>query len=247
MPHHLRADEWCVYREGVTVALEEEEEEEDRGGVIRGRNKNLSSRKKKTHNRVPSRSEEEKSTIVEAGLRKKVIVPVHIAPKTRVTVKFTGQEEEEEEEQEGTYIRAQAISPSAPRTEAGYYWGYTIRRCSSLSGVFTECPWEGGYDLSFGTSERGQPMNSVPKDVPFEHMVVVFGGLAGLERACENDDELRRLGVGEDGEGVEKLFDHWINLLPVRQGSRTVRTEEAVWIGLMALKGLVDVNKGGFE
>jgi len=30
------------------------------------------------------------------------------------------------------------------------------------------------------------------------------------------------------------LFDTWVNLVP-SQGSRTIRTEEAVWIGLTTL------------
>ena len=38
---------------------------------------------------------------------------------------------------------------------------------------------------------------------------------------------------------VEKLFDHWVNLLP-GQGSRTIRTEEAVWLGLTGLRGLFE-------
>lgn len=247
MPHHLRADEWCVYREGVTL------EEEEQNGINGGSNNKMFNNKKKSKKAKPSSSEvvvvEEKSTIVEAGLRKKVIVPVHIPANTRVTLKFPSTTtSNNEDDQKGNYIRAQAISPTAPRTEAGYYWGYSIRRCSSLSSIFTECPYEEGYDLSFGMSERGKPVDSVVDEKStslssFNHMVIVFGGVAGLEAACRKDDELRGLGVGPDE--VERLFDHWINLLPGGQGSRTVRTEEALWIGLMGLRRVVEANRKG--
>jgi predicted SPOUT superfamily RNA methylase MTH1 len=114
-----------------------------------------------------------------------------------------------------------------------------------LSNVFTECPFDGGYDISFGTSERGQPLRTVLKqnglsdtDHPpnFQHVVVVFGGVAGLETAAKNDPELQKMSI--TGKNVSELFDHWVNVLP-GQGSRTIRTEEAVWLGLMGLRTLV--------
>lgn len=67
-------------------------------------------------------------------------------------------------------------------------------------------------------------------------MLVVFGGVAGLEVAGRADEELRRMGVGEE---VREVFDFWVDVCP-GQGSRTIRTEEAVWVGLMGLKGVVD-------
>ena len=68
-------------------------------------------------------------------------------------------------------------------------------------------------------------------------MLIVFGGVAGLEVAVDADPELVQMGVKEP----QKLFDHWINLCP-GQGSRTIRTEEAVWLGLMGLRDVV-LNK----
>lgn len=56
----------------------------------------------------------------------------------------------------------------------------------------------------------------------------MFGGLQGLEAALESDESLQ---VDEP----QLLFDHYLNLLP-DQGSRTIRTEEAVLIGLATLK-----------
>ena len=68
----------------------------------------------------------------------------------------------------------------------------------------------------------------------FRHMLLCFGGVAGLEAAVKADDELEGMGVTDP----KALFDYWINLVPA-QGSRTIRTEEAVWLGLMGLRDLV--------
>jgi len=38
------------------------------------------------------------------------------------------------------------------------------------------------------------------------------------------------------------VFDRWVNVCP-GQGSRTIRTEEAVWIGLTGLRKLVVNNE----
>lgn len=198
MPHHLRTNEWCEYREGVTDG-------------------------------EPTRL----GTKVDVGLVQQYTIPgVQIPPKTRVTLHLNEQ---------GT--EAEAVPPTKPKEEAGYYWGYGIRRCSSLSTVFTECPYDGGYDASFGTSERGVPIskvlaNKLPKPV---HMLVVFGGVAGLEVAAKADPELESKGIGSGN--VRDLFDYWINVLP-GQGSRTIRTEEAVWLGLMGLRDLFQVAPG---
>ncbi|KAK1004009.1 hypothetical protein LTR91_004454 [Friedmanniomyces endolithicus] len=134
-------------------------------------------------------------------------------------------------------LACEAVSPDTPREEGGYYWGYSVRQASSLSTVLTESPYNGGYDVSIGTSERGQPAQSllVPGMAGYiaptwNHLLVVFGGVAGLEAAFAADADLQRAGVPE----VKELFDTWVNLVP-SQGSRTIRTEEAVWIGLTTL------------
>ena len=192
MPHHLRANEWCEYREGVTTRSSRE------------------------------------GTEVDVGLTDPYLIrDVQIPQKARVTVRLDQATKE-----------AEAVSPAAPREEKGYYWGYSVRRCSTLSDVFTECPFDGGYDLSFGMSERGEQLHDTfARDMPqYQHMLVVLGGVAGLETAARNDVELTKRGV--TGSSVNELFDHWVNLVP-GQGSRTIRTEEAVWCGLMGLQEVV--------
>jgi methyltransferase len=175
----------------------------------------------------------QRGTEVDVGLSDPCFATgVQIPPHTRVTLKI---------KDDGS-MEAEAVAPTAPREEGGYYWGYTVRRCSSLSSVFTECPFDGGYDVSFGTSERGIPVSDVQtSSIPrYNHFLIAFGGVAGLEMAARNDPELVKRGV--NGGTVRELFDYWVNLVP-GQGSRTIRTEEAVWCGLIGLRGVVEERR----
>lgn len=104
-----------------------------------------------------------------------------------------------------------------------------MRLAQSLSAVFSECPHKGGYDLTIGTSERGASVDQFELEKEEKrHLLVVFGGVKGLEAALDADDDL-------EGEDPEPLFDHYLNTCPL-QGSRTIRTEEAVLISLAALR-----------
>ncbi|PYH33034.1 RNA methyltransferase [Aspergillus neoniger CBS 115656] len=245
MPHHLRAHEWCDFREGIVVSSPDR----------------YSARNKHSASKITQRSNDHQfhhrnsstnngpATIVDTGLSQKIILPnTHLPEHARVTVRFP---------QHG-FPYAEPVHSSTPRVEAGYYWGYYVRRCRSLSSVFTECTYDGGYDLSFGTSERGMPISTVLEEKPqqahdryeqdhppdreqrppdFQHILVVFGGVAGIEAAVRNDPQLRDMAIRSSD--ADKLFDYWVNFLP-GQGSRTIRTEEAVWMGLTSLHGLFD-------
>ncbi|KAK6614078.1 hypothetical protein ACHAQE_006470 [Botrytis cinerea] len=208
LPHHLRADEWCMYREGTTLP-----------------------------------GADEHGTFVEAGLRIPVTVVEQIPANNRVTLKFSVEGEKAAKDKSCEIIPAEAVSPEEPREEGGYYWGWNVRRAGCLSDVFTECGYDGGYDMTIATSERGVDVQDLYDDDEqkvgkFKHLLVVFGGVAGLEVAVKNDEELQKLGVVE----AKDVFDRWINVCP-GQGSRTIRTEEAVWIGLMGLRRLVVKNE----
>lgn len=119
------------------------------------------------------------------------------------------------------------------------------------------------YDLVVGTSERGTGLSqvlaktftspvlsgrgaaagAVPSAAsddataeeeqsalrPFHHALIVFGGVSGLEVAVEEDQGIP-LSAGQ----AHQLFDTWINVAE-DQGSRTIRTEEAVLIALARL------------
>ncbi|KAL9100977.1 MAG: hypothetical protein Q9163_003719 [Psora crenata] len=218
MPHHLKKTEWCEYREGIT----------------RGKESGHPGRR----NGVPKHDALRTPNIVDTGLSQNIYVDATIPAKTRVTVKFNDPKNPLKEHSGN--LEASPVAPCVPREERGYYWGYSIRPASSLSAVFTECAFDGGYDLTFGTSERGMPISNLEKPGPdrqgvptFNHLLIVFGGLAGLEVAVKADEELRKLDV----KTPERLFDYWVNLVP-GQGSKTIRTEEAVWLGLMALRDI---------
>lgn len=85
------------------------------------------------------------------------------------------------------------------------------------------------YDFTVGTSDRGKSIDELPdKQLSYNHALIVFGGLQGIEAALENDEQLK---VNE----ASLLFNHYINVLP-GQGSRTIRTEEAILIALSGLR-----------
>lgn len=93
----------------------------------------------------------QRRTLVDIGLKEVVtLTDTAIPPKTRVTLALSSPND----------VRsASAVDPAEPRVEGGFYWGFAVRRCGSLSGVFTEAPFEGGYDVTIGTSERGVPVS----------------------------------------------------------------------------------------
>lgn len=216
MPHHLRSDEWCRWREGVTVAAAADD---------------------RMHGRKRKRGGGTASTLVYCGLAEQVSIPVKIPPDTRVTLDFESSAKPRAEDDE---LETKAVDPAAPREEQGYYWGYAVRQAASVSDVLTEAPYETGYDFCVGTSERGQSVQDFldskaeTQSRKWQHLLIVFGGVAGLEVAVRNDQQLAEKGVTEPKE----LFDAWLNLVP-NQGSRTIRTEEAVWLGLMGLSSFV--------
>ena len=63
-------------------------------------------------------------------------------------------------------------------------------------------PWEGNYDLILGTSERGTPVKKMQPQKA-KHIMVVFGGVKGLEYSFDQDPELKENGI----ESVTDLFD----------------------------------------
>ncbi|MCJ1308315.1 hypothetical protein MMC25_001968 [Agyrium rufum] len=235
MPHHFRAHERCKYREGVVL------ETPGANGTISTSDQGASKKSKKSSKKTTEATPitEPSVSTVDAGLPKPVQVDGFIPPSTRVTLKFQSTAQQIDFYSET--MTAEPVPPSEPRERSGYYWGYSVRSAASLSTVLTECEFDGGYDLTVGTSERGVDVSSLTgggpkaKSVPdFKHLLIVFGGVAGLEVAFKADNEL----AGMELDGPEKLFDYWVNLVP-GQGSRTIRTEEAVWLGLMGLRDLV--------
>lgn len=131
----------------------------------------------------------------------------------------------------------QVVSPNEPREKAGMYWGYTVRLAKGLHGLIHDCPYKGGYDLKVGTSERGQVVAPGNLQIPrFQHVFVAFGGPEGLEDALKHDSKLA-------GRLTSDLFDLYLNTCP-QQGSRTIRTEEAILISMSFLQAALAAYGG---
>ena len=248
LPHHLRPGEWCRFREGVALAPGTTAN----GDAANGAAKKKSRREKKQ----PCRDGGPATTLVDAGLPDPIPVAGAVPPNVRATLRFVDPKRPKiwPPTEPLPDTAAVAVAPSAPREEEGWYWGYNVRGAGSLSGVLTEAPWEEGYNVVVGTSERGRPLEELLAEAEgkggsrgsgeepavwrtWQHMLVLFGGVGGLEAAVGSDAELRAKGVTRP----EELCDAWVDVCP-RQGSRTIRTEEAVWIGLMGLRELVKVR-----
>ncbi|VDN27996.1 unnamed protein product, partial [Gongylonema pulchrum] len=147
---------------------------------------------------------------------------VSVEPGSRVTVKIsnlhTGRQR-----YHGSLIDSQQI-----KRESGLYWGYKVRIALSLHDAL----YGEEYDVIIGTSERGKPLSEFQLPLSEKNRIlVVFGGLEGLEAAVEADESI-------GCSAPEQLFEHYVNSVP-GQGSRTIRTEEAIPITLSRLRPLI--------
>lgn len=180
--------------------------------------------------KAPARpkGEQEPGVWVNCGLKDPVwVVGAEIPSDVRVTVRL------EAEEPGDTERRGAACPPEEPRLKMGLYWGYQVRLAKSLKAVFDECPHEGGYDLTLGTSERGEAlgMSKMPK---FRNLLLAFGGVGGFEEVVREE-----LSGYTDIADPSSLFTKYINICP-KQTSRTIRTEEAVMMALSVLGTVLD-------
>jgi len=199
-PHHLRADGISMFREGVTV---------DRGHLPGQTAINDSS----------------PGSLVNIGLTKDCKIDRNLKNGVRVTVQI----DDYKRPQKRKKLTGKAVSPSYPREQYGIYWGYTTRIAASLRHVITQSPYPEGYDITIGTSDHGQNAQAESFKLPrFKHLLVVFGGVQGIEECMVNDEELR-------AKHPEDLFDYYINTCP-SQGARTIRTEEAIPITMSVLQ-----------
>jgi len=170
-------------------------------------------------------TKEGKGSYINVGMRKELRCDKHLTPGVRVTIEMDPHDYDSIENNK--YLSGKVVSPSAPREQAGLYWGYTVRNAMSFKAVFTESNYKEGYDLTIGTSERGDIVDNI--EIPtFKHLLIVFGGVKGLEVSLESDEHITET-------EVELLFDQYINTCP-GQGSRTIRTEEAILVTLSALR-----------
>lgn len=165
-------------------------------------------------------------TMVDVGLDQNVVIDEVLEPGIRVTVAMGT------DRNLSTGTLHQVVKSTTPREE-GMYWGYKVRYAPNLSSVIENCSFEGGYDYVIGTSEHGQVVKSSELFIPaFRHLLITFGGLAGLEECIEKDKKLK-------GKDAQEVFHSYLNLCP-HQGSRTIRSEEAVFIALQYFQEPID-------
>mmetsp|Transcript_16740 Transcript_16740/g.38487 ORF Transcript_16740/g.38487 Transcript_16740/m.38487 type:complete len:288 (+) Transcript_16740:3-866(+) len=189
-------------------------------------------------------------SLVNCGIPKRPIeIDRVLTPGIRCTVQL------DDSVYSGKSSKGIVVSPSAPRHDNGTYWGYTTRIAKNLKEALNDCPFGkrddgGGYTLKIGTSERGNiSVDDDNNSGPFHslltkksnsqqphHVLIVFGGVAGIEE-CIDADETMKL----PGSRASSLFDLWINTCPF-QGSRTIRTEEAILISLARLSPYLSTN-----
>lgn len=144
-----------------------------------------------------------KGSYVNIGLLNDCLVDKILTPGLRVTVKL-----EPNQDLKSKKIRGKIVSPLQPRLETGIYWGYTVRIAKSFSDIFTNSAYENGYDLTVGTSDKGNSLHAIEsKSLKFNHALIVYGGVMGLEAALENDDQL-------DADDPSLLFDEYLNVAP---------------------------------
>eukprot|EP00191_Tetraselmis_sp_GSL018_P024834 CAMPEP_0177623146 /NCGR_PEP_ID=MMETSP0419_2-20121207/28747_1 /TAXON_ID=582737 /ORGANISM="Tetraselmis sp., Strain GSL018" /LENGTH=362 /DNA_ID=CAMNT_0019123679 /DNA_START=145 /DNA_END=1230 /DNA_ORIENTATION=- len=90
------------------------------------------------------------------GLDKEAIVKGSFPEKTRLTLRLGDKPRARPIGSSGNEVyEAEAVSATEPLEKDGVYWGYVVRVASGLSAVLGECPFDGGYDLTIGTSEHG--------------------------------------------------------------------------------------------
>ena len=84
--------------------------------------------------------------------------------------------------------------------------------------------------MTVGTSERGEVSTCCGLEFPeFNHALIVFGGPQGLEYCLENDPWKDRY------PDPSPFFQRYLNTCQ-DQGSRTIRTEEAILISMAFLQ-----------
>lgn len=227
--HHLRTSQIeCPYREGVTVK----------------------------HSQVEVKGKQKDVTEVNIGLSVPVNVPDHLELNTRVTIKVDPHDLKKMQSMLAPAMQdkpeALVVAPVEPVEKLNLFWGYYVRKASCLSDVLNNNIFvpekKSFYDLIVGTSERGVCIDEITFEKgsksktkigdenakkkhksDFNHILVVFGGVRGLEHSASCDKNFK------DCSDVSKLFDYYINTCP-NQGSTTIRTEEAILITLSAMR-----------
>eukprot|EP00340_Litonotus_pictus_P010217 CAMPEP_0170514972 /NCGR_PEP_ID=MMETSP0209-20121228/1464_1 /TAXON_ID=665100 ORGANISM="Litonotus pictus, Strain P1" /NCGR_SAMPLE_ID=MMETSP0209 /ASSEMBLY_ACC=CAM_ASM_000301 /LENGTH=409 /DNA_ID=CAMNT_0010799253 /DNA_START=6 /DNA_END=1235 /DNA_ORIENTATION=- len=218
--HHLRSNEFIKYREGVVL------------------------------NRP---AKDNKGSWVNIGLKKDCFLEQSLPERTRVTIKLDKECQDLHDQTElniqnncpKKYYTGKVVSSLEPKSK-GYSWGFFVRVVDKFDELFNNSIFKNEkYDLVIGTSDKGKThekldlskdskliskLRKKKKIDKVKHCLIVFGGIQGLEGVVD-DEESNKV----NRENLQDLFDCYVNTCP-NQGSRTIRTEEALMVTLSVLK-----------
>lgn len=158
-------------------------------------------------------------SLVDVGVERAIMLKeANLPAGKRVTVRITRNEQ----------IHANYVKPST----IGEYWGYSVSTTGRFLGrSLRKIP----SDILITTSRRGVKINDVAKELmnswrKSRRVLLLFGA------PHQGLDEI----LGEEGVELKEVADFNINTIP-RQGTKTVRTEEAVQSTLAVLDLLSDI------
>ena len=124
----------------------------------------------------------------------------------------------------GKRIEVQTVN----RGDIEFYWGFSVR---AENRPFGQLVAAGEFDLTIATSRVGASFNDVADKIGAKwrsahHVLVAFGAPSrGLHEI-----------VKEESATLEEIVDFVVNMIP-KQGTATVRTEEALLASLAILNG----------
>ncbi|EPB73098.1 hypothetical protein ANCCEY_07795 [Ancylostoma ceylanicum] len=159
----------------------------------------------------------DRGMLCDVGLEKELELEdkIQIPPATRVTVEITNLGTESKR------YRGKLSNARKVRAKTGKYWGYSVQLATSLKEVIDRKK----FDVIIGTSPRGEPVSNMYVNTLNDvHVLLVFGGVAGVDAALEAEEALAET-------RAEEAFDRLINSLPFK-GTNSERVEENVFVTL---------------
>lgn len=160
---------------------------------------------------------EEGRSRLNLGLPQEGVIYDKLEQGTRVTVKLKER------------VESNILVERVDKVDAGDYWGFEVHKSGDLAQSLSRAD----ADYLVGTSRRGQNLYEGAEGIKSKegNTSVAFGGpYQGLFEVCE--------GQGFD---PDDLFDIMVNTIP-RQGTQTVRTEEAM-IATLAIVNVLQRRK----
>lgn len=164
----------------------------------------------------------EKGVFVDVGVEKPAFIPeARLKIGRRVTVKII---------QRNGILKASLTKPE----DAGEYWGYIVKAYRLGLGQILK---KRKFELKIATSRYGKPLWEVLKQLRrkwwiAKSVLVIFGSpREGLYEIAE-----------QEGLNLDDVVDFVVNTIP-KQGTKTVRTEEAIFASLSLFNFLLRTQR----